>query len=104
MAVAIKEIQAGRQAGVSEDFESTYTRRFRAKTDDAHVGPVAVKAALNLRIGQAYSIGVAGTDPWHEEDLGAILKSVDLACTSDDGREWEITAQYGPWSERPRAE
>jgi hypothetical protein len=102
--ITITEDFRGRNAGVSEDFQSTYTRVFKVDTDDCHVGPKAVKAALTLAIGQPYRIGTSGTDAWFEEDLGAVLKSVDLTCDSPDGRQWTVTAQYGPWTTKPREE
>jgi hypothetical protein len=113
MAITITEIFRGRQFGVGEDFQSTYTRVFLVDTGDVHVEGVAIKAALGLAIGQGYSVGTAadpGADPpvagdaWHKQDAGAVIKSVDGSCDSPDGRQWTITVQYGPWTSKPREE
>jgi hypothetical protein len=99
MTITINETFDGRQADVSEDSQSTYTRTFEAHTGDPRIGAVLVKAALSLAIGQPYSTGFTG-----EADAGAVLLRVALSCNADDGCTWAITASYGPWTERPREE
>lgn len=77
-----------RSFSMNERFERSYTRSFHVQTDNSTVGPVQIRAALAVTIGNTYSTG-------YEEDLGAVLLGMDLQSAADDGCQWELTLRYG---------
>lgn len=84
-----------RSASKNEKWQRTYSRKFQALTDDPTDGPVTVVDAFvsvySIDIGTKYNAG--GT----ELDEGAYCNSIATDCNSQDGLQWEITVQYGPF-------
>lgn len=75
----------------------------------SRVGAIRVRQALlaqGIAVGAVYSVGDPATDPFHESDPLAYVKSIRLACASDDGRTWRATVSYSEfnpedWNEDP---
>lgn len=95
--ISVEELRAGRSSSHDETFQRTYTRLFRVLTDDPHTGGFAVRAALGFTVGAQYQVGTPGTDPWAESDTGAFCTAIRAECV-EDGCEWTVTAEYGPWT------
>jgi hypothetical protein len=86
--VDVRETFAGREGGVNEKGERTYTRVFRVQTDSAYDGPLFVRLASGVpRIGDVYATST-------ELDTGATVRTVDPQQDDDNPRLWIITVAY----------
>ena len=71
-------------------WQRTYTRQFRAVTNNATIGPLAVREALPVSIGNSF---VSRGDI----DKGSFCQEITVTCTDTDGKQWDATATYGPY-------
>lgn len=99
MAFTITEI-FGRSFRIGADFQRNYARKFRVLTDDPQIDGFQVYLALGLPIGAHYQSAL-------RSDLFAWVKSVsvDEEASGQDGIEWIVSVDYGPWepqNEDPR--
>lgn len=86
--VSVKETYI-RTAETNEKFQRTYTRTFTVITDDPWTGPAVVREAVPIAIADTYDTGT-------EYDTGAYCLTKNATCTADDGKQWTVTANYGP--------
>lgn len=70
--------------------QHTYTRTWVVLTDDPRVGAKAVLEATPVLTGQTYDTG-------SESDPRASCISIGATPTEEDGRQWEVVAEYGPY-------
>jgi hypothetical protein len=80
----------GNTAKHDQTWKRYYTRTWIVLTDDPRVGAGSVLAATPVSIGQTYDTGT-------EHDTGAFCASVSASPTEEDGMQWEVTAEYGPY-------
>lgn len=75
--------------------QRSYTRVFDVTTSDPTAGAKAVMAATGIpQIGTTYSTSGAGA----EADAGAFVVGLEARESSDDGKGWDVTVQYGPYN------
>lgn len=74
------------------DWKRTYVQHWRAITDNPLIGPGEVRANAPVAIGQTYNAGT-------ESDSGSYCQQIAVSedTTADDGCQWIISAQYGPF-------
>jgi hypothetical protein len=79
------------------DWKRTYTRVWQVITDSFNDGPRTVREALSVGLGMPYATP-------NESDNGAFVQSLSAECVSDDGLQWEVTVEYGPYQplDRPQ--
>jgi hypothetical protein len=87
--IEVSELYA-RSGSIGEDWKRTYSRQWQIITDDKRDGPVTVLAALPVRRGNAFESG-------NDVDVGAYCNSISVSCTGIDGKQWEASAEYGPF-------
>lgn len=68
----------------------TYTRTWIVITDSPHVGPQAVLDAVPVVTGMYYDTGT-------EVDTRAFCLALSAAPVAGDSKQWEVTAEYGPF-------
>jgi len=85
------ELPSGKTYSVNEKNQRKFTRTFIVDDCD---GPGLAVNATGLLIGMEYS-----TDA--ESDSSAFLLNFNSECVSEDGRQYKVTAEYGPHPEFP---
>jgi hypothetical protein len=88
-----EESGQARTSSQDENWRRTYTRHFRAETDNPLIGPKAVRESCPVQIGQVYE--AAG-----ETDLGAFAVRINVTgdTAAADGRQWIISIEYGQFN------
>lgn len=79
-----------RRGSRNQLWQRTYERTFTVTTDDPDDGPATVAAALPVGIGDSYVCR-------NDSDPGSFCQSIDVECTTDDGKGWTAVARYGPY-------
>jgi hypothetical protein len=89
-----EESGQARTSSQDENWRRTYTRHFRAETDNPLIGPKAVRESCPVQIGQVYEAD-------GETDLGAFAVRINVTGdtgTGADGRQWIISIEYGQFN------
>src|SRR4051794_31387975 len=110
--IKIKELEQPRELSVGDDFNRAYVRTFRATTNIKRIGPLTILRYLAtdpdidllIYIGTPYRLTDDGTTHGQvlEEDKFVFCNGIKVACASEDGLDWLVTATFGPW--KPRTE
>lgn len=76
----------------------TYSSRIKVVTDSPFFGPAQLLLALSayVKLGQVYQFPVFASVP-SENDTGSFLQSMRAELTSEDGLQWAVTLDYGPF-------
>lgn len=90
MSIDVKETFQARRSTQGKDWKRTYTRTWRAITNDPHVDACEVRESCPVAIGQTYAAG-------SRSDFGSFVQSITAECSDSDGKGWTITAEYGPY-------
>ena len=73
----------------------TYSRRLKVFTSSKTVGPAQVVGSIPVRIGSTYQWPLAGAAT--ENDTGSFCQSIRADLDSEDGLQWLVTIDYGPF-------
>ena len=90
MIIDVAEIPVPRNGAWGEDWKRTYTRQWYIKTDSKNDSAKSIIMGGPVRPGYVYDAG-GDTDP------GAFVRRIEVECRDDNGVEWILTAQYGPY-------
>jgi len=74
----------------------SYTLKLKAFAGSKYAGPVQVIGALPVRIGDTYQFPLATGVPY-ENDTGSFVQSISAVNASEDGLQWDVTIEYGPY-------
>lgn len=88
--VSVKEKRIGRESTANARWQRTYTRTWIVVTDNPSIGAAAIRASIGVGPGNIYKTST-------ETDAGSFIQDVRAVCTEADGKQWEVTANYGPY-------
>lgn len=93
--VSVNEKKTDRSFGVDERGLYSYRRTWEVTTDRREVGPIAVRNAVPVAVGDVYEYGTSGDD-WYERDALSIALRKSGACAdADSGLYWLVNVDYG---------
>lgn len=103
--VSVAEKRTGRSRKQGSDWKRTYTRTFLVITDDSQNDGVVIASARDPAtglvipgIGAAYKVGdKAAPLTILTHDTGAFVTSTTATCATEDGLQWEVEVEYGPY-------
>jgi hypothetical protein len=73
----------------------TYTNQVLVSCTQ-RAGPLAIISAIGVKIGDTYRFPLfSGTAT--ESDTGSFVQSIEPESDSEDGRQWRVTIEYGPF-------
>lgn len=91
MSITYTEIDDGRGSSQGSDWKRTYTRSWRAITNSATVGSLAVRSGCPVSLGNTYDDGT-------DSDTGAFVNNIEARSEgAGDGKSWIVTVTYGPY-------
>jgi len=93
--LAIYDLKGGRSISWSGQSGRQYKLELRVLTDDPNMGPRAVLRGLGLRNGDFYRFPLTTTAV--EWDYASFIQSMDCSEEAEDGKQWKVTLQYGPF-------
>lgn len=80
-----------RSGTFNSQWKRTYQRTFRVVTDDTSYGPVLIRGALPVTLGNSYFVSS------DELDNGSFLNEITFNSEGEDGLSWLCTLSYGPY-------
>ena len=88
----------GRGAGPFNEVRCnrSYTLKLKAFAASRFVGPVQVIGRIPVRIGDTYQFPLASGTPY-ENDTGSFVQSISASNATEDGVQWDVTIEYGPF-------
>lgn len=95
MAVVLVQEQYERSGTFNQLWQRTYERTFIVVTDnplDEVQAVVNGLAAVGIAIGNFYQT------PSGAKDFGSFVENLHPTCVSNDGKQWIVTVNYGPYS------
>ena len=103
MAVVVKENPESRECEIDALYRRTYRRSFDVRftgADAWKAGPIAARTASGIpQIGNTYNNGLAGVDPYYEEDLASwcnrIATKLKSAGNNPSHAKYQVTCDYG---------
>ena len=93
--VSIHDSKDGQDISWSGQSGRVYSNSLIVLTDDASMGPRAIVKALGLRNGDYYRFPWATTAT--EWDYSSFIQQMSAKKTADDGRQWLVELEYGPF-------
>ena len=99
---SVAEKMGLRTAGQNQLYQRVYGRVFLVQTTSSLTGSAAVRLATDPvdptkfvpRVGNSYTtLNFGGS----EHDLGSFVQTVDVREDSEDGLQWLVTVNYGPY-------
>ncbi len=82
----------------------TYTNQLKIETSSRYVGPIQIIQSLALKFGDHYAWPLSEYNGRIalpaiaiEEDTGSFIQNIQLEPDGDDGRQWIMTLEYGPY-------
>lgn len=74
----------------------TYSNKAKVQTNSRLVGPLQVVSSIGVRLGQTYRFPLLASTPT-ETDTGSFVQSIKADQDSEDGLQWIVSIEYGPF-------
>lgn len=96
--VSVGEKKGVRSGSKNELWQRTFTRVFQVITDTPTDGPLAVMEAVDPLTGVAVPAVGASYSTGYEYDDGSFVQSLKAQEVSEDGKQWDVSVEYGPYN------